>query len=160
MEGSYFKHKARSKKIGTIIGWVILGIIGVTAFAVLFGYVVMLLWNWLMPELFGLAEIGFWKAVGIILLAKLIFGGFGGGHGGKSSHSEKRKSKRSKDKSFSNGFSKWKHYEKFWKERGEQAYNEYVREKTEFVEHEDISENEETKDSLREDDNTEEKNDF
>lgn len=38
--------------------------------------VVMLLWNWLMPEIFGLTKIGFWQSAGLILLSKIIFSGF------------------------------------------------------------------------------------
>lgn len=34
------------------------------AFIVVFGGCVMLLWNWLMPELFGLHTISFWQAAG------------------------------------------------------------------------------------------------
>ena len=41
---------------------------------------VMLLWNWLMPELFGLTEVSFWQALGILILSKILFGGFGGKH--------------------------------------------------------------------------------
>lgn len=37
------------------------------------GLPTMLLWNWIMPEIFGLKEIGFWQAIGIQLLAYLIF---------------------------------------------------------------------------------------
>lgn len=42
-------------------------------------WVVMLLWNWLMPMLFDLSAITFWEAAGILLLSKILFGGFGGG---------------------------------------------------------------------------------
>jgi hypothetical protein len=118
----YFSHKARTKKFGVIVGWVLLGIVAVTGFAFLFGYVVMLLWNWLMPMLFGITTVSFWQAVGIIILAKLLFGGFGG-HGHKS---DKKHKKSSKSKSFKNGFSKWKYYDKFWKEEGEKAYDAYI----------------------------------
>lgn len=53
----------------------------------LLGYVVMSLWNWLMPELFGLATITYWKAFGILVLAKILFGGFRGrGCGGSCGH--------------------------------------------------------------------------
>jgi hypothetical protein len=41
-----------------------------------FGFVVMNLWNWLMPALFGWHLIGFWQAVGILVLSKILFGGF------------------------------------------------------------------------------------
>lgn len=44
-----------------------------------FSTIVMLLWNWLMPEIFGLATICFWQAVGLFILARIIFGGFGFG---------------------------------------------------------------------------------
>lgn len=51
-------------------------------FAALFGWIVMMLWNWLMPELFGLSAISFWQAVGLLVLCKILFGGIGGGHHG------------------------------------------------------------------------------
>ncbi|MFN8293777.1 MAG: hypothetical protein U0T72_08615 [Chitinophagales bacterium] len=44
----------------------------------LFGYVFMLLWNWLMPEIFGLTTITFWQAFGLLALSKIIFGSIGG----------------------------------------------------------------------------------
>lgn len=50
------------------------------AFVVFFGVCVMLLWNWLMPELFCLPTITFCQAAGLLLLCKILFGGFGGGH--------------------------------------------------------------------------------
>lgn len=37
--------------------------------------VVMLLWNALMPQIFNLPEIGFWQALGLFILSKLLFGG-------------------------------------------------------------------------------------
>tara|TARA_B100000902_G_scaffold350037_1_gene359029 strand:- start:506 stop:733 length:228 start_codon:yes stop_codon:yes gene_type:complete len=33
----------------------------------------MLLWNWLMPGLFGLATIGYIKAFGIYLMSRILF---------------------------------------------------------------------------------------
>jgi len=48
-------------------------------FMLVMGYVVMFLWNWIMPDLLGLPLLTFWKALGLLLLAKLLFG-FGGGH--------------------------------------------------------------------------------
>lgn len=50
-------------------------------FVTIFGFVVMLLWNWLMPALFGWRPIGFWQAIGILVLSKILFGGFHGHHG-------------------------------------------------------------------------------
>ena len=37
----------------------------------------MLLWNWLLPTVFiGAQSIGYWPALGILLLSKILFGGF------------------------------------------------------------------------------------
>ena len=68
-----------------IVFFIILGL----SIAFLVGYIVMRLWNWLMPDIFGLPAIDYWKAVGILLLSKIIFG-FGGG----SSHSKHKKNKK------------------------------------------------------------------
>ena len=47
-----------------------------------FGFITMHLWNWLMPLLFHLPEISFWQTIGLMILSRLILGGFGGhGHG-------------------------------------------------------------------------------
>jgi hypothetical protein len=51
------------------------------AFVAAFGAVVMLLWNALVPELFGGPVIGFWQAAGLLVLCRILLGGFGG-HGG------------------------------------------------------------------------------
>jgi|SRR5271165_5261061 len=48
-------------------------------FLAAFGYVVMSLWNWLMPALFGWHFITFWQALGLLILSKILFGGFRGG---------------------------------------------------------------------------------
>ena len=69
-----------------IAGLVVLGVIGAALFALVFGWLVMILWNWLMPAIFHLGEIGYWQAFGIVILAKLIFGGIGGARYGGRGH--------------------------------------------------------------------------
>jgi hypothetical protein len=66
----------------------VLRILKFSLFAVLFvvllagfGFVVMGLWNWLMPSLFGLKLIGYWQAMGLLLLSKILFGGMRGPRG-------------------------------------------------------------------------------
>lgn len=57
------------------------------AFVAVFGGLVMLLWNWLMPDIFGLSEISFWQSIGLLLLCKILFGGISGcGHHGHHGH--------------------------------------------------------------------------
>lgn len=41
--------------------------------------VVMLLWNWLVPSVIGWSAVGYWQAAGLLLLCKILFGGFGRG---------------------------------------------------------------------------------
>ena len=60
-------------------------IIGMVLFAFLGGTIVRLLWNWLLPVLFGFPQITFWQAIGILALSRILFGGFGL-HGGRSRH--------------------------------------------------------------------------
>lgn len=45
----------------------------------LFGLLVMSLWNAILPEVIGVRSISFWQALGILLLSKILFGGFGSG---------------------------------------------------------------------------------
>ena len=54
-----------------------LAIVGLVGFAALGGYVVMRLWNWLTPAIFGWHVITFWQALGLLLLARILFGGLG-----------------------------------------------------------------------------------
>jgi hypothetical protein len=64
------------KKILAIIGMVIGGLIFAAGMALIFGFVVMWLWNWLMPELFGLGKITFWQAWGLVVLSHILFKSF------------------------------------------------------------------------------------
>jgi hypothetical protein len=54
--------------------FVVMGI----AFMALFTYVVMLLWNWLIPELFTGPVLTYWQTLGILVLSKILFTGLGG----------------------------------------------------------------------------------
>ena len=52
-------------------------------------YVLMLLWNWLVPDLFSGPEITFWQSAGLLLLSKILFSGFN-----KKKHAMSHKWKR------------------------------------------------------------------
>jgi hypothetical protein len=56
-----------------------IGLAAIAAFVFIGGTLVQSLWNWLMPVLFGVREVTFWQAVGILALSRILFGGFGGG---------------------------------------------------------------------------------
>jgi hypothetical protein len=58
---------------------------GAAALLALISYIVMLLWNNLLPEILHVNTITFWQALGIFILCKILFGfGKGGGGGGWS----------------------------------------------------------------------------
>jgi hypothetical protein len=59
------------------------GVAGLVLFTFIVGEIVRRLWNWLLPTLFGLPAITFWQALGLLVLARILFGGFGGRGGGR-----------------------------------------------------------------------------
>ena len=51
-------------------------------FFILFGGIlVQWLWNWLVPDIFGVRRVTFWEALGLLALSRILFGGFGKGGG-------------------------------------------------------------------------------
>jgi hypothetical protein len=62
---------------------------GLLLFIFIGGEVVRLLWNWLLPALFGFPQITFWQALGLLALCRILFGGFGG-RGFSHSHTRRR----------------------------------------------------------------------
>ena len=72
----------RRNWFGRFVKFALIAVLFVPLFIALFGFFVMHLWNWLMPALFGWHLITFWQAVGILVLSKILFGGFRGRHGG------------------------------------------------------------------------------
>ena len=66
---------------------------GLIALGVL-GAIVMGLWNWLLPALFGWRAIDFWQALGLLVLSRLLLGGWGRGHRGHHGHWRERMAER------------------------------------------------------------------
>jgi hypothetical protein len=56
-------------------------LLGIGAFLAL-GFLIKVLWNWLLPNISSLKRITYIQALGILILARLLFGGFGGAHHG------------------------------------------------------------------------------
>jgi hypothetical protein len=63
----------------------------IVLFGWLFGELVMHLWNWLLPPLFGWHLIAFWQALGLLLLSRIFFGSWGssGGNRGRRGRRER-----------------------------------------------------------------------
>jgi hypothetical protein len=61
-----------------------LAIVALALFIALGGEIVQLLWNGLLPPLFGWRQITFWQALGMLVLCRILFGGWGAGRGHRS----------------------------------------------------------------------------
>ena len=111
-----------------IAGRIARGIVIGLAFALVFGIFARLLWNWLMPGIFGLREITYVQAIGMIVLAHILFGHRGPrkfvgnwrGHGpwawgGPCS------------KEAANGHIKdWRRYDEWWESEGRESFRKYI----------------------------------
>lgn len=122
------KRWQRAPKPARIAGMIVFGLIAAVFFGFFFGFFIKLLWNILMPQLFGFKEITYWQGVGIAVLSRLIFGSIGGGHEHGS-----RPSKRSRDRwrcedddpDFKGEWKTWKHYDEWWDKEGKKAFHDF-----------------------------------
>jgi len=89
--GTWWGDRSLPVKILMGIGF---GILGVGLLA-LFGWVVMLLWNWLMPDLFGLKQLNYWKAWGLLVMCTILFKGIGSSGSNRRSERKRRRHLRS-----------------------------------------------------------------
>ena len=80
----FHHHGSRGRRIAKML---VLAAIAIPAI----GFIVMSLWNALMPAIFGLPALGFWQALGLLVLSKILFGSF---HGGSRHHHHRRMHER------------------------------------------------------------------
>ncbi|MBD3378743.1 hypothetical protein GF406_27195 [candidate division KSB1 bacterium] len=76
MDHTSHLHCFSGRRIAAIIGMVLVGILLAAALGLLLGFIVMWLWNWLMPTIFGLPVISFWQAWGLVVLTHIFFKSF------------------------------------------------------------------------------------
>lgn len=100
----------RRKFVMMKMAFLLLGV----AFAAAFSLIVMLLWNALIPGLFGGPLLGFWQAAGLLVLCRILLGGFGGRGGPR--HGWHRMSPEERER-FREGMQHWKQMD--WNERRE-----------------------------------------
>ena len=108
-----------AKKIVLIIGGVILGV----GIAILVGFIIMWLWNGLMPKIFNLPLITYWQGLGLALLGRLILGGFGGGSNSDSKSKGKHKQRISHCEDAYEA--DWEKYDKWWEAEGKTSFEEF-----------------------------------
>lgn len=110
-------------RVAKIVAMVVLGIVGLAVLALIFGIFVKLLWNALMPAIFGLPEIGFWQAVGLVVLAHIFFGGE---HRHRYERSSRTSRKEPSDESSFHSEME-RDYRLFWREEGREAFRDWIR---------------------------------
>jgi hypothetical protein len=119
----------------------------VIAAAFLFGLVILLLWNWLMPHLFGLPGITYWEGLGLLILSCILFGRMGGGPSGDKKKDKdsvrntiKEEIKKEIVKEFEKEFggkdgkenAKYDEmYERWWEAQGKDSFEKYSRQEEE-----------------------------
>jgi hypothetical protein len=104
------------------------GIFLAASMALIFGWFVMLLWNWLIPGLFRLPVIGYWQAFGIIILGRLMVGLLSPSYYGHSREWDRAWNKFGR---WSNWAPKgdprnWRHYEQYWQDEGKKAFEDWL----------------------------------
>jgi hypothetical protein len=100
--------------------------------AIIFGLFVMFLWNALLPEIFKFPEINYLQSVGLIVLARLIFGGIAFRHNSRVSRRSQNRNKKLMGLSKIDDISDWKYYDSYWEEVGKQNFEEYKMKKKEI----------------------------
>ncbi len=89
MHGDSLEKATGRRRVMLVAGHIGLGMILMLGLALAFGYIVMLLWNAIMPDVLGTRQVSYWQAVGLLILARLLVGGF---HHG--SHGRRRRRRR------------------------------------------------------------------
>jgi hypothetical protein len=121
------------RKIVRIIGMVFVGVIFAGLFALVFGFLVKWLWNYLMPDLFGLHQITYLQAFAMVILAKLLFGAFGPHHP-KHHDMHHRPFGKWHDRFKCHGsmpwdskHDQWKYFSQYWTDEGKEAFEAYIK---------------------------------
>jgi len=127
------RSNGRGMKVLRIIGMVFAGVVFACLFALVFGLLVKWLWNFLMPDLFGLKQITYIQAFAMVLLAKLLFGAFGPHHA-RRHDMHHPPFKKWHDRFGCNDSMPWdamhdrrKYFSKFWQDEGKEAFEEYIK---------------------------------
>jgi len=113
-----------------IAGMAILGVISVVLFAFVFGLFVRMLWNWLMPDIFGLGKITYWQGFGLCLLGRLLFGSISAGRYDRGRkhwrHHDRHCCWEEEDSKIQGSWRNWDHYDGWWHAEGKAAFESYV----------------------------------
>jgi len=98
-----------------VAGHLAAGAVLAALLALVFGWFITLLWNHILPDLLGLKAIRYWQSVGLILMTRILVGGFHRGRGHLHGHGGRHAS-RGKT---------WSNYDEWWEQVGERSFREF-----------------------------------
>ncbi len=93
------------------------------ALILIVGFVVQLIWNALIPGIFTLGTISYVQALGLLILARLLFGSMGHRH---SYHGHRHGGWCGWTRKSTSECGDWKHYEDWWHEEGRESFKKYA----------------------------------
>lgn len=115
MQCNFCVTKTRHVLIQISLGLLLSGLFGLG-----FGVFVMMLWNNLLPDIWGWKEITYWQGVGLVILTRLLFGS----HGYHKDRCQPHPSQKETDCTTTNVD---KYYEQWWEEEGEASLENYTK---------------------------------
>ncbi|WP_371373250.1 hypothetical protein [Sporomusa aerivorans] len=106
-----------------IVIHVFAGILMALFFGLIFGYLVLLLWNNLLPDIFGWKEITYWQGVGLVIMFRLLFGSHS-----CYTHEPKWRSNTVQEDgySFPDQAKQDEYYQAWWEQEGQAAFRRYA----------------------------------
>ncbi len=124
------EEKRHSMGFFKVLGSIIAGVFIAGFFAIVIGALIMVLWNWLMPQIFHLGTINYWQGFGIALLARLLLGGMGhkchgDDYGNKTKYKYKYKSHMHHGQKRNWWFDDV--YEQWWETEGAKSFDAYIK---------------------------------
>ncbi|HYE25065.1 MAG TPA: hypothetical protein VEG32_07685 [Clostridia bacterium] len=93
-----------------IVTHAVFGLLLAGSLALIFGAVVMWLWNGVMPKVLPAREITYWQSVSLLVLTRVLVGGLGHGRHG---HTRRPHGQA------------WRQYDEWWREVGQHSFREF-----------------------------------
>lgn len=129
MRREFYARWHRVPKGGRIVAMVVAGLVTVAVCGLVFGFFVKYLWNWLMPDLFGLKQVTYWQAFGLVVLFHMVFGSMGPGRGPvmhKPPRGPRPPRCPEEGEEMRGEWRHWKYYDEWWRQEGRKAFDDYV----------------------------------
>ena len=124
MMRDYMSLRRGPRRAARIATAAIVGVILAALFVLVFSVVVRAIWNWVMPPIFGLGTVTYWQALGLLVLAKLLFGSVHGSRGRGRGFGRHRERMHMSGEHW--GPANWPQFREYWQTEGRSAFDAYL----------------------------------